>query len=138
MPVFSDKKIKELLEKDKLKIIPFDEFSVTSNGYDMLTENFEISPREFKIVKSSERIKMPNNLVAIPFLRTTYAFKGLFLSGGIIDAGFQGHLKFALFNTSEDKITISESERIIHLIFLEMDGKAEFPFGTRKGEIQNS
>lgn len=140
MSALTDKKIMELINNGQLKIEGFDKNRVTSNGYDMLLEDFEIQPGEFKLVNSKERIEMPNNLIAIPFLRTTYAFKGLFLSPGVIDTGFKGPLKFALYNSSQKKIEIEKTEELkapIHVLFMTTDGKSEIPFGGRIGEINN-
>lgn len=138
--ILSDKEIKELIKKGKLKIEPFAESEVTSNGYDVELEDFKIAPREFKLIKSAENIKMPNNLIAIPFLRTTYAFQGLILSQGIIDAGYEGYLKFALTNASENVIKkgqVDEEKRTIHLIFLKMNQENENPFGSKVSEKKN-
>lgn len=138
--ILADKEIKELVKKGELKIEHFNEGEVTSNGYDMELEDFEIVPGKFKLVKSAEKIKMPNNVIAIPFLRTTYAFQGLILSSGIIDAGYEGYLKFSLTNVSEKVIKkgkADEEKRTIHIIFLKMNEKSENPFGSRLLEKKN-
>lgn len=141
MVALSDRTIRNLINSKELIISPFDKNAVTSNGYDILTENFEFNSGEFKLITSIEKIKMPHNLIAIPFLRTTYAFKGLILSPGVIDAGFEGHLKFAIYNSSKEKIKIetkSELQRAIHLIFIKTSENTDKPFGTRKGEVNNN
>lgn len=138
--ILSDKKIKELVKKGELEIEPFNEDEVTSNGYDMELEDFEIAPGKFKLVRSAEKIKMPSDVIAIPFLRTTYAFQGLILSSGIMDAGYEGYLKFSLTNASEKVIKkgkADEEKRTIHLIFLKMNEKSENPFGSRLLEKKN-
>ncbi len=140
MAVLGDKEIRELLKSGKLRIEPLEEEAITSNGYDMLLEDFEIKPKETKVVRSKEKVKMPNDVISLPFLRTTYAFKGLILSGGVIDAGFEGHLGFALYNPTDNAIKAEEREetkRVIHLIFLKMEGESLNPFGKRKGELNN-
>ena len=139
--ILNDKEIKELIKQGKLEIEPFDENEVTSNGYDMELEDFEIDSKSFKLVRSAEKIKMPNDLIAIPLLRTTYAFQGLILSPGVIDAGYEGHLKFSLTNMSGDiikKSHINEEKRTIHIIFLKMSGKSENPFGSNELEKKNN
>lgn len=141
MAVLVDKSILKLVSDGKLGIIPFDENAVTSNGYDLLLEKFELAPKEFKLLKTVEKIKIPNDMVAIPILRTTFAFKGLVLSPGIIDAGYEGHLKFAVFNSSKEKIWNGEKgmpEKVVTLVFLNTSDKADLPFGQRDGEKNNS
>ena len=140
MCVLTDKGILDLINSGKLKINNFSKDKLTSNGYDFLLEDFEISPGEFKLVSAISRIEMPDNLIAIPLLRTTYSFKGLFLSTGIIDAGFKGILKFALYNASKNKISPEKKENlkaVIHLMFLKTEGDSEIPFGGREGEVNN-
>ena len=139
--ILTDKEIKKLVKKGELKIEPFKKDEVTSNGYDMELENFEIDSGGFGLVRSLEKIKMPEDLIAIPFLRTTYAFQGLILSSGIIDAGYAGYLKFSLINMSKKIIKKGENnkeKRTIHLIFLKMNGKSENPFGSRALEKKNN
>ena len=111
MGTLSDSKIRQLVKRNLLVISPFEDSAVTSNGYDLLLEDFELSPKKHSLIKSNETVKIPKNLIAIPFLRTTYAFKGLILSPGIIDAGYSGKLIFSLFNSSDKKITL-EKEKI--------------------------
>ncbi|MDD5700300.1 MAG: hypothetical protein PHH00_03895 [Candidatus Nanoarchaeia archaeon] len=140
MTVLTDKKINEYIKEGKLKIIPFEKNAVTTNGYDMLTEDFTIKPGEFMLVRSREKIEMPDDVTAVPFLRTTYAFKGLILSPGIMDAGYKGFLRFAIYNASKEIVTLKnkeETKRAIHILFLKTDGKTEIPFGGRKGEKNN-
>lgn len=139
MAILVDKEIQNLI--DEGLITPSDDNAITSNGYDLLLEDFEFAPGEFKLIMSKEKVKIPDNLISLPFLRTTYAFKGLILSPGVIDAGFEGHLKFALYNSSKETIKIAEEgelKRAIHLIFLNSSSKADLPFGERAGEVNNS
>jgi deoxycytidine triphosphate deaminase len=136
--VLPDIKISSLISEGKIVINPFNEKRLTPQGYDISLEDFSIKPGEFKIFKTIERIEVPNNLLAIPFLRTTYAFKGLILSPGIIDAGFKGHLKIALYNSGTESITAEKADHVIapvHLIFLKIDGDVGLSFGERADEI---
>jgi len=141
MSVLVDKSILELIKEGRLEISPFEKTAITSNGCDLLLEDFELSPGEFKLIKSAEKVKIPEDIIAIPILRTTYAFNGLILSPGIIDAGYEGYLKFALYNSSGEKIIMEKKDiwkRAITLIFLKTSDKTNLPFGCREDEANNS
>lgn len=129
---------KEISKRDLIESI--DPNRISSNGYDLLLEDFEIDPGETKLILSKEKVKMPKNLISLPFLRTTYAFKGLHLSQGVIDAGYEGKLKFCLTNPTKETIKTEKEDHLkapIHLIFLETKGNAELPFGKRKNEFND-
>lgn len=118
--VLSDAKISELISSGQIILEPFNEKRLTPQGYDISLEDFILKPGEFKIFKTIERIEVPNGLLAIPFLRTTYAFKGLILSPGIIDSGFKGFLQIALYNSGQEVIKAENLDHLtapIHLIF---------------------
>ncbi len=135
--VLPDIKISSLISEGKIVINPFNEKRLTPQGYDISLEDFSIKPGEFKVFKTLERIEVPNNLLAIPFLRTTYAFKGLIVSPGLIDAGFKGHLKIALYNSGTEIIEAERSDHLIaplHLIFIQINGESGIPFGGRIDE----
>jgi deoxycytidine triphosphate deaminase len=89
---------------------------------------------------SIAKIKLPEDVIAIPMLRTTYIFKGLILSSGIIDAGFSGRLKMYIFNSSDNAVVPEKGElrRPIHLLFMETSGKSLMPYGRRHTEKNNS
>ncbi len=135
MAVLTDKEIERMIDNGLIDL--GNKERITSNGYDLSLEDFKISPGETKLVLSKEKIKMPNNLISIPFLRTTYAFKGLYLSAGIIDAGYSGHLKFCLTNPTKKIIELEKEDHLrapIHLIFLETKGPVNLQFGERADE----
>lgn len=61
-------------------------------------------------------VKVPENVIAITIIRSTLNRNGVFLTSGIFDQGFEGHLGFVIHNTSR--------------------GKAYFTPGTRVGQVR--
>ena len=62
----------------------------------------------------------------------------MILSPGIVDAGFKGHLKIAVYNSGTESIEAEKADHVIapiHLIFLKTDGHVGFSFGERIDEI---
>lgn len=140
MTVLTDKKILDYVRMNKLSIVPFDEDALTPNGYDLELENWSIPAKGSTTAMSIAKIKLPEDVIAIPMLRTTYIFKGLILSSGIIDAGFSGRLKMYIFNSSDNAVVPEKGElrRPIHLLFMETSGKSLMPYGRRHTEKNNS
>lgn len=136
MTVLSDSAITEYVEKNLLKIEPYNPDCITPSGYDLEVEDFEIPPGEVKQLIAKSRIVMPADLISIPLLRTTYLFKGLVLSPGIIDAGFSGILRITVFNASKETIRKENGQlgRPVTLMFLKTDKPVDVPFGGRHSE----
>jgi deoxycytidine triphosphate deaminase len=140
MPVLTDKNIIENVYARRLIISPFNEDALTPTGYDLTLSEFDgLKPKEFKIFTSKEMIEMPDNMIAIILLRTTYIFKGLIMSTGVVDAGFKGHLKIALHNPTDKtvKAEAGELERPVTMMFMNAQDAVALPFGHRHIEQNN-
>ena len=80
---------------------------------------FDILPGEYIIVSTLETIKIPNNLMAILYPRSSTNRKGLSLDlTGIIDSGYEGQLTLPIKNnTQSHTIRIYPGERFCQIIF---------------------
>ncbi len=137
MVVLTDKKIIDYVKKKKLIISPFNKDAITPSGYDLTLNDFKsMHPNSLTIFWSKEKIELPNNIIAIPLLRSTYIYEGLVLSPGIIDAGFKGHLKIAINNVSKKTVKALPGQRgrPVTLLFIKTDGNVSMPFGHRHAE----
>jgi len=87
---------------------------------------------ESYLTETIEYLALPNDLMAFVSIRSSWARKGIFPPGTIVDAGFKGTLTIELFNGGPG-IVITEPTRIIHLVFAKLTGPSE-PY---KGKYQN-
>ncbi|MCQ2056549.1 MAG: dCTP deaminase, partial [archaeon] len=104
MAVLSDKDIVENLTLGNLDISNYNEEGLTPNGYDLCIKEIlvcgdsstcekgsvEIPPKTMFYVSTIERIKLPNNICAQIWLKTSWIRKGILASFGKVDAGFDG------------------------------------------------
>ncbi|OIN93035.1 dCTP deaminase [candidate division WWE3 bacterium CG06_land_8_20_14_3_00_42_16] len=88
------------------------------------TSQIAIRPQDFYLVKTVEKVNLPENLVGILKPRTTLQRSGLFLRTSQIAPGYCGELTFGLANVGPCNVTIELGARIVHIMFSEIKGKA--------------
>lgn len=88
---------------------------------------FEVLPREFVVVQTLEKIKIPNDLMAILYPRSSINRRGLSIDlSGIIDAGYEGNLIVPIRNnTSTQVIRIYPGERFCQIVFHSLERKVK-------------
>tara|TARA_B100001750_G_scaffold97715_1_gene77295 strand:+ start:14480 stop:14962 length:483 start_codon:yes stop_codon:yes gene_type:complete len=150
MSVLSDKNILSALDNELLKIEPFSPDNLTPNGYDLTiseialpntpaitTGSISIPSNTRFAVSTLERIACAPNITAQLWLRTSWARKGIMATFGKVDAGFDGTLTLASFNTDTEDVTISIGETYAQIVFETLSEKAEMDYGERSGNYQN-
>ena len=81
-----------------------------------IDNSFVIFPQERVLVKISERIKMPNDLVGMCNIRSTFARLGIAIPPTIVDAGYEGNLTIMMIGGNVP-VKISKGTRFLHLVF---------------------
>ena len=81
-------------------------------------EAIAVAPNGFLLVGTVERVTLPDDILGMMYLRSTYARRG-FLSWfqGIVDPGYNGNLTVVLHNLTGDLVPLYGEERICHLVF---------------------
>ncbi|HDM67278.1 MAG TPA: dCTP deaminase, partial [Thermoplasmatales archaeon] len=150
MSVLSDVDIKRFIEKGELGIEPFEENSLTPNGYDLSVEEIYIEKDDSKItsgvaiippqtwfaVSTREYIKMGDMVTGQLWIRSSYARKGVIASFGKVDAGFHGTLTLSCFNASSKKIEIPIGDRFCQIVFEELLTKPSELYESKSGRFQ--
>ena len=150
MAILSDHEIVRYIISRGLKIRPFSEKNLTPNGYDMTIGELEIPSRGLKIsegdvdimpgewflLSTAELLRIPPELTAQIWLRTSYIRRGFMGSFGRIDAGFQGTLTLALANMSPEKQRITVGERVVQVVFETLSSLPEKVYSERSGNYQ--
>ncbi|MEJ5092585.1 hypothetical protein GEO21_21340, partial [Sphingobacterium faecium] len=89
--------------------------------YKISEQGLVLSPGQSILIEINEFIEIPNNIFGIVTGKGSKIFQGIFISTGKIDAGFSGHLKIAIYNGSNKKITLKKEDSLCSCIFLNMD-----------------
>lgn len=82
-----------------------------------------IGPHEQVLLSTNEHISMPDDLVGIVELRSTWARHGLSMPPTIIDAGFHGTVTLEVNNNAPYRIALKPKQRFAHIIFLKTSSK---------------
>lgn len=156
----SDKDIREYIKSGKLSIDPLEDYLIRENGVDLRlggsiaryresgstfdpqkdsvedilvyedAESFIINPYERVLIHTIEYIKLPNNLIGLINLRSSYARLGLSIPPTVIDANFEGQLTIGLVGGSFP-VKLYKGERFIHIVFLELKSPSSKPYTGR-------
>jgi dCTP deaminase len=86
-------------------------------------QTFELLPGEHVLVSSFESVKIPNDLMAVLYPRSSTNRKGLSVDlTGIIDSGYDGQLIIPIRNnTSSQIVKLYPGERFCQIVFDRLD-----------------
>jgi dCTP deaminase len=92
---------------------------------------FMLHPGEFVLGSTSERVALPDDLVARIEGKSSLGRLGLLIhsTAGFIDAGFDGHITLELSNVANLPITLYPGMKIGQVSFLQMTTPADRPYG---------
>ncbi|MBI2475627.1 MAG: dCTP deaminase [Candidatus Taylorbacteria bacterium] len=93
---------------------------------------FELLPQEYVLVSTLETIKVPKDLMAVVYPRSSTNRKGLSLDlTGIVDSGYEGQLTLPIRNnTRSQAVRLYPGERVCQIVFEELTG----PVNARKSK----
>lgn len=82
-------------------------------------QHFDLLPNEYVMVSSFESVKVPNDLMAVLYPRSSTNRKGLSLDlTGIIDSGYEGQLTLPIRNNTHSQVVrLYPGERICQVVF---------------------
>lgn len=147
--MLSDKNILDEIKTERLKINPFNNNHLTSNGYDLSVfipdendfkevDEFIIKPGEFYQLKTIEELEIPDDIIGLMYLRSRYSRNGLIGMFAVVDAGYKGRLFVSVKNLGDKEIVLKPKEGVIHIIFERLESKSQTPYGTtEKSHFQN-
>ena len=93
---------------------------------------FMLHPGEFVLGSTSERVAVPEDLVARLEGKSSLGRLGLLIhsTAGYVDAGWDGQLTLELSNVSDLPITLYPGMKIGQISFVQMTTPAERPYGA--------
>ncbi|EFD92457.1 MAG: deoxycytidine triphosphate deaminase [Candidatus Parvarchaeum acidophilus ARMAN-5] len=92
-----------------------------------ITDSFVVYPQERILIKIHEKIKMPNNLIGMCNVRSTFARLGLSIPPTIVDAGYEGNLTIMLIGGNVP-VKVQKMMRFLHLVFSKTLSDVEKPY----------
>jgi dCTP deaminase len=96
-------------------------------------EPFILHPGEFVLGSTSERVRLPEDLVGRLDGKSSLGRLGLLIhsTAGFVDPGFEGHLTLELANVANLPITLYPGMKIGQISFLRMTTAADNPYGSK-------
>ena len=76
------------------------------------------------IIKSNEYIELKKNEIGFLEGKRKHHHRGIFMQGGIINAGWKGHLTIEFLITGE--VEIQKNEPVAHAIIIQSDNKVSY------------
>ncbi|MGD2118134.1 MAG: hypothetical protein PVG66_07235 [Chromatiales bacterium] len=85
-------------------------------------DSIVIPPGQFALLLTEEKVKIPLNALAFISMRFGVKQKGLInVSGFHVDPGFEGRLKFSVYNAGSREITISRGDKVFMIWYANLD-----------------
>jgi len=90
-------------------------------------QTFDLLPGEYVLVSTFESVKVPNDLMAVLYPRSSTNRRGLSVDlTGIIDSGYEGQLVIPVRNNTHSQvIKLYPGERFCQIVFDQLDQPAE-------------
>ncbi|MBL7134812.1 MAG: dCTP deaminase [Phycisphaerae bacterium] len=161
--LMNDSEIKDAIQSGQIGIDPFAADNLQGASYDLaiggealVTSKDEkilleprsntmlhLNPGDFALVLTKEYVKMPLDIAGVIGMRSALARKGLMLLAGMqIDPGFEGHLRFGLYNASPRRISLDYDDGLCMVEFHKLSGPVDRPQTPipelREGKIPES
>ena len=95
----------------------------------------QLKPHRFLLARTVEYFRIPDDVFALCFAKSTYARCGLVLGVTPLEPGWEGHVTLELSNTTHLPITIYPEEGICQFVFFRGERPA-VTYGDRGGKYQ--
>jgi len=112
-------------EKGEIDIVKVEDvaeyFEIRKN-----VDKIVIPPGQFVLLSTLEYVKLPENIVGLCNLRSTFARWGLVIPPTVVDAGFEGNITIELVNCSPNTIVLRPYLRFLHLVLVKTKGEVKY------------
>jgi deoxycytidine triphosphate deaminase len=92
-----------------------------------------LRPRTYYLMKTIEKLNLPENLLALFTPRSTLYRSGVYIFGGQTAPGYKGELTTGIFNFRDEKFKLEMGARVMHIMFFEVKGKSNLYRGQWQG-----
>ena len=116
---------KEIIEKGILVPCAFTE--VQQVGIDLtLSVGVEIKHGESVNVSFNETIKLPIDVFSTFYQRSSFSRKGVFMTTGVYDPGYEGSIGCTIYNMSGEDLSIPPDHRVGQMLFWKAEAAGEY------------
>ena len=86
-------------------------------------DSFTIPPGQFAFLVTEERIRVPDDALALISIKAKLKFNGLVnISGFHVDPGYDGHLLFSVFNAGPRPLHLERGQPLFLIWYASLDG----------------
>lgn len=96
-------------------------------------EKFILKPNKYYLIKTLEKVNLPENILALFTPRSTLFRSGIYIFGGQVPPGYKGELTVGIYNFGEKDFELELGSRVIHIMFFKVKGKANLYRGQWQG-----
>ncbi|KPL11001.1 deoxycytidine triphosphate deaminase [candidate division BRC1 bacterium SM23_51] len=96
----------------------------------------EVPANSFVLARSLEYFRIPREVIAVCFGKSTYARCGLVVNVTPLEPEWEGYITMAISNTAPVPAILYANEGIAQVIFLRSDQTCDVSYGDRKGKYQ--
>ncbi|MDR0977423.1 MAG: dCTP deaminase [Endomicrobium sp.] len=97
---------------------------------------YDIYPNSIILGKSVEYFRIPRDVIAIAFGKSTYARCGIFVNITPFEPEWEGYITLSIANTASVPVRLYVNEGIAQVLFLETSGICEVSYADKKGKYQ--
>lgn len=97
------------------------------------TKKIFLKPRTYYLMKTIEKLNLPENLLALFTPRSTLYRSGVYIFGGQTAPGYKGELTTGIYNFRAEPFELEMGSRVIHIMFFEVKGKSNLYRGQWQG-----
>lgn len=99
-------------------------------------ECLKIPAGQFALLLTTERVSVPTDAIAFISMKAKFKLRGLInVSGFHVDPGFEGRLKFAVYNAGSAPVELDPNQRLFLIWYSDLDRETMAAYsGSRKGQ----
>jgi dCTP deaminase len=129
---------------DEFKIMGSGRFITSLSPKNVNEELFEdfvgkrciILPHSFVLGRSVEYFRIPRNIVALCYSKSTYARIGVISNIGPLESEWEGHVTLEIANAGSLPVVVHAHEGIAQVLFFESDERCLVSYKDKKGIYQ--
>lgn len=140
--ILVDKDISKLVNDNQLIVEGFDSNNLGAVSYDLTVdriiaftndsseecETYELDNGEYVIIKTKEKLQIPDNLLGKIEEKNSIIRMGLVVSGPCYQPGHTTYAYLRVLNISKNKIKLTKGFKIAQIMFEELTGKPDVTY----------
>ncbi len=103
---------------------------------EVLSDSILIKPNSFILAKSYEYFKIPRDIIAVSFGKSTLARAGIFVNVTPLEPEWEGYLTISISNLSPFPVKLYALEGVAQLVFFKAENICEISYRDKKGKYQ--